>query len=304
MICSWILSPVVTIIKTLVTVARTIVETVCEWVSSVITVIEDILEEICEFHWWNPLSWFCFWVPKAVEVVKTVWNWVCHNVITTIFDIIEVIVTVIEYIFKWVCWLIDWIVFRWIDYLLCRIGFEPKRCLRVCIKILTDTGGVPAATSAQVDAAVAQAQTILNHCKISIRVTAKTFVEKTEFLDSTSCGFDGMFTSFFQWFSWNTCRCCNMVTVYFVRSMTNAGGCSYPGSDFVIVANDRPPVGMGNTLVQELGHLCDLWAHSSDPNNVMTDQPGGTSDQITEHQCCIIRTSRFVGACPKRHKRG
>ena len=300
MICSWILSPVVTVIKTLVTVARTIVETVCEWVSSVITVVENILREVCEFRWWNPLSWFCFWVPAVVTVVKTVWDWVCHNVITTIFDIIEVIVTIVEYILKWVCWLVDWIVFRWIDYLLCRIGFEPKRCLHVCIKILTDAKSTPAATSAQVDAAVAQAQSILSNCNIDIRVTTKTFVEKAEFLDSTSCGFGGMFSSFYQWFSWNTCRCCNIVTVYFVRSMTNAGGCAYPGSDFVIVANDRSPAGMGNTMVQEIGHLCDLWAHSSDPNNVMTDQPGGTSDQITEHQCCIIRSSRFVGACPKR----
>lgn len=299
MFCTWLLSPVITIIKKLVEVLRIIVETVCEWVSSVITVIEDVLTQVCKLKWWNPLSWVCFWVPKALEVLKTVWDWVCHNVFSTIIDIIEVIVTIIEYISKWVCWLIDWIVFRWIDYLLCRIGFEPKRCLRVCIKILTNSNGTPAATFAEVDGAVAQAQTVLSNCNIDIVVMEKIFVEKPEFMTTTSCGFGGMFTSFFKWFSWNTCRCCNMITVYFVRSMTNAGGCAYPGTDFVIVANDRPPVGMGNTLVQESGHLCDLWGHSSDPNNVMTDQPGGTSDQITEHQCCIIRTSRFVGACFK-----
>ena len=298
-ICSWILSPVITIIKKLVEVIRTIVETVCEWVSSVISVVQTILEEICEFHWWNPLSWFCFWVPKVVEVLKTVWDWVCHNVISTIVDIIEVIVTIVEYILKWVCWLIDWIIFRWIDYVLCKIGFEPRRCLRICIKILTDARGIPAATFTEVDLAVAQAQTILNRCNIDIIVTEKVFVEKPEFMNSTSCGFWGMFTSFFEWFSWNTCRCCNMMTVYFVQSMTNAGGCAYPGSDFIIVTH-RSTTSMGNTMVQEAGHLCDLWAHSSDPNNVMTDQPGGTSDQITDNQCCIIRTSRFIGACPKR----
>ena len=51
-------------------------------------------------------------------------------------------------------------------------------------------------------------------------------------------------------------------------------------------------------MVQEVGHLCDLWAHSSDPNNVMTDQGGGTADQITPNQCCMISTSRFVSATP------
>ena len=56
--------------------------------------------------------------------------------------------------------------------------------------------------------------------------------------------------------------------------------------------------GDGTVVVQEIGHLCDLWSHSSDPNNVMTDQPGGTHDQITDLQCCMIRTSRFVRAMP------
>jgi hypothetical protein len=50
--------------------------------------------------------------------------------------------------------------------------------------------------------------------------------------------------------------------------------------------------------VQEIGHLADLWSHSSDPNNVMTDQPGGTADQITTFQCCMLRTSRFSSALP------
>ena len=33
-------------------------------------------------------------------------------------------------------------------------------------------------------------------------------------------------------------------------------------------------------------------------DNVMTDQPGGTHDQITRWQCCMIRTSRFVTIVP------
>lgn len=33
---------------------------------------------------------------------------------------------------------------------------------------------------------------------------------------------------------------------------------------------------VGNLETQ--GHLGDLWAHSSHPNNVMTDQPGCTAD--------------------------
>lgn len=297
-VCSWVISPIITLIKTLVNVARIIVETVCEWVSSVIKTIKTIVSTVCSWLPW-PLNKVCDLVTTIIEVFETVWDWICHEVFRIVFEIIEWIIVIIEYILKWVCWLIDWIAFRWIDYLLCRWGFEPKRCLRLCIKILTDARGTPAATTAEVDAAIAQAQIVLDHCHIEIVVQEKVFIEKAEFMTTTTCGPSSMFTSFFKWMSWNTCRCCNTITVYFVRSMTNAGGCAFPGTDFIIVANDRPPVGMGNTLVQESGHLCDLWQHSSDPNNVMTDQPGGTADQITEHQCCIIRSSRFVGACFK-----
>lgn len=304
-LCSWILSPIITIIKTLITVARTIVETVCDWVSSVIHTVKTIVEEVCSWLPW-PINKLCDLVTKVIDVFETIWEWVCHTIIRTIFEVIEYIITYIEYILKWVCWLVDWIAFRWIDYLLCRLGFEPKRCLRICIKILTDARGTPAATSAEVDTATARAQTILGNCNIDIIETERIFVEKTEFLSATRCDFGSMFTSFFKWMNWNTCRCCNMVTVYIVKTMANASGCAFPGTDFIIVARDNgrtnPDAFMGNILVQEAGHLCDLWQHSSDPNNVMTDQSGGTSVQVTEHQCCIIRSSRFVGACLKRRR--
>lgn len=85
-----------------------------------------------------------------------------------------------------------------------------------------------------------------------------------------------MFRRFFTWLSSPAC------------------GCAYPGTDWVTVATN----GDGTVLVQEIGHLCDLWSHSSDPNNVRTDQPGGTHDQITHHQCCRIRTARFTHVLP------
>lgn len=298
MICTWILTPIMIIIRGFVELARTIIETVCEWVSTVIRTVKTIVERICSWLPW-PLDELCNLVTKVIEVFETVWDLVCHEVVRIIFEIIEWIIITIEYILKWICWLIDWILFRWIDYLLCQAGFEPQRCLRICIKVLSDAARVPAATNEEVDAAVAQARLVLSNCNIDVVEQQRTVVQKDEFMTSTTCDTGNMFSAFFRWMSWNTCKCCNTVTVYFVRSMTNAGGCAFPGTDFVIVANDRAAAQMGNTMVQEIGHLCDLWDHSSDPNNVMTDQPGGTADQITEHQCCIIRSSRFVRACLK-----
>jgi len=57
-----------------------------------------------------------------------------------------------------------------------------------------------------------------------------------------------------------------------------------------VTVEDTSP---GST-VPGAGPLADLWEHTADPNNVMADQGGGTADQLTPWQCCMIRTSRFA----------
>lgn len=288
MLCISILSPVVTLIRTLLQIARQIVRTVCEWVSSVITVVKTVVEEVCKWLPW-PLDKLCDLVTKVIEVVETVWNWVCHDVIETIFEWVEIIIEYVVYVLKWVCWVIDW-VWRGPELLLCHLGVRPRKFLGVCVKILADEAGNPAIPVADVQGMMRDAAAIFRRCNITMVVCGFEIVVKPEYLSTTTCEFAGMFERFFTWFSANTCGCCSTVTVYFVKDIKDASGCAYPGTDWVTVDED----GDGTVVVQEIGHLCDLWAHSSDPNNVMTDQSGGTHDQITESQCCMIRTSRFV----------
>lgn len=308
MICAAILSPVVVIVRTIIQIVREIVTTICEWVSKVITTVKTVVEEVCEWvetkvcKWlpW-PLDKLCDWVNKLVckivttliEVVETVWEWVCREVIQRIIDWIEIIFEYVIYVLKWVCWVIDWI-FRGPALLLCLLGIEPRRFLGVCVKILADDAGTPAIPLATVQGMLRDAAAIFRRCNIGMVVCSIEIVRKPEFLDSTTCEFSGMFRRFFTWFSANTCGCCSTVTVYFVRDIISASGCAYPGTDWVTVDAG----GDGTVVVQEIGHLADLWSHSSDPNNVMTDQPGGTHDQITRFQCCMIRTSRFAKATP------
>ena len=292
MICAAILSPIVIIVRTLIQVIREVVRTVCEWVSKVITVVKEVVEKVCTWLPW-PLSTLCEWVTKLIEVVETVWEWVCREVIERIIDWIEIIVEYVIYVLKWICWVIDWIV-RGPALLLCSLGIKPRRFLGVCVKILADNAGNPAIPLATVQGMLRDAAAIFGRCNINMVVCSFEIVRKPEFLDSTTCEFSGMFKSFFTWFSANSCGCCTTVTVYFVRDIVDASGCAYPGSDWVTV----DAAGDGTVVVQEIGHLADLWPHSSDPNNVMTDQPGGTHDQITDFQCCMIRTSRFVRALP------
>lgn len=288
MICISVLSPIVVLVRTLIQIAHQIVRTVCEWVSSVISVVKEVVQQVCRWLPW-PLNKLCDWVTTFITVLETVWEWVCHDVIETIFEWIEIFVEYIVYILKWICWLIDWI-WRGPGLLLCHLGIRPRKFLGVCVKILADEAGKPAISVPDALAMLRDAGAIFRRCNITLIVCSVEIVIKPEYLTSTTCAFSGMFRRFFTWFSANTCGCCSTVTVYFVQDIVGAGGCAYPGTDWVTI----PATADGTVIVQEIGHLADLWAHSSDPNNVMTDQGGGTHDQITEAQCCMIRTSRFV----------
>lgn len=306
MICAAVLSPVVVLVRTLIQVVREVVRTICEWVSKVITTIKAVVEKVCEWvkskvckklPW--PLNKLCNWVSnlvcktvtKTLEVVETIWEWVCREVIERIIDWLEIIVEYVVYILKWVCWVIDWII-RGPALLLCLLGIEPRRFLGVCVKVLADNSGNPAIPLATIQQMLRDAAAIFRRCNINMVVCSIEVVRKSEYLDSTTCEFSGMFKRFFTWFSAHECSCCSSVTVYFVRDIVSASGCAYPGTNWVTVDAQ----GDGTVVVQEIGHLADLWQHSSDPNDVMTDQPGGTHDQITRVQCCMIRTSRFVKA--------
>lgn len=287
MICNAILTPIVTIVRTIVAVIRLVVTTVCGWVSSTITTIKTIVEKICKWLPW-PLDKLCDLVTKVIEVVETVWNWVCHEVLERIVDFIEIVTEYVIYILKWVCWAIDWVI-RFPDLVLCWLGIEPRRYITVCVKILTDARGTPAVPVATVEGWLRDSATIFARCNIALVVCGIELVRKPEYLDSTTCEFKGMFSRFFTWFSHNSCGCCSKLTVFIVRDIAKASGCAYPGTDWVTVDAQ----GDGTVIVQEIGHLADLWSHSSDPDNVMTDQPGGTHDQVTANQCCMLRTARF-----------
>jgi hypothetical protein len=291
-LCHAVLTPIVVLVRTLVQTVRDVVRTVCEWVSSTIRTVRTVVERVCSWLPW-PLSEVCNLVTRVIEVVETVWNWVCREVIERVIEWVERIVEYIAYVLRWVCWVVSWVV-RGPALLLCLIGLKQRRFLHVCIRVLTDEDGQPAVDWAKVERDLRQARAILANCNLELVVVGRERVRKPEFLDGTSCEFTGVFSDFFTWFSANECGGCAAVTIYYVRSIPGAIGCAYPGSNWVTVAAG----GDGRTMVQEIGHLADLWSHSSDPNNVMTDQPGGSADQITSFQCCMLWTSRFSTAAP------
>jgi hypothetical protein len=288
-ICHAIITPVTVFLRMFVRVIREIVRTVCDWVSTVIRTVRTVVERVCRWLPW-PLSALCNLVTRVIEVFERVWRWVCRNVLERIVSWIEKIVEYVIYILRWVCWLVSWPT-RVIAILLCRAGIRPVQYVHLCVKVLTDAAGVPAAEWDEVNRDLREASTLFRKCGIQLVVIDRARIEKTEFLTGTTCDFTGLFTEFFTWLSQNECVGCSSVTAYYVRDIQDVAGCSYPGSNWFTV--DRQ--GGGATLVHEIGHLSDL-THTDDRDNIMYGQ--GAGSQITSSQCCLYRTSRFAVSTP------
>jgi hypothetical protein len=103
-------------------------------------------------------------------------------------------------------------------------------------------------------------------------------------------------------FPWGSARSAGSppLTIYFVENLESLAGCAVPGADWIVVDLNTD----GTTLLHEIGHLADLWRHTKDPGNVMTDRPGGTHDRLTRLQAGLIRTCRFATVPGRSRKRG
>lgn len=305
MICHKVLRVIVVLVRTLVRVAREVVRTVCGWITSTITVLREVCENVCSWLPW-PLDKLCELVCKVIEVLETVTKWVCEEVIETIFEWVERVLEWIFFVFEWICWAIDWVLFRWISLLLCRLGFRPRRVIHVCVKVVAEDDGTPAVPLADVVGIMEDADALLDGCEIDLVVIGTDVVVRPDVLEGTTCGIANIFTEWWTWFNRTACQEACTATVFFVRDLDsgdptrNLNGCAIPGDNWVRVDNDAD----GATVVHEIGHLADLWGHTDDPDNIMTNQPGGTGDQITEHQCCMIRSSRYTCVNERRVLRG
>ena len=162
----------------------------------------------------------------------------------------------------------------------------------VCVVIISNENDELAASEADVAARMADAAAILDdQCNIDLVVVSTRVERQPEFFSGTSCEFGGMFSNFFQWFSNNAST--NCITVYVVRTISGASGCSYPGTNWVTIDGTAG----GSVIVQEIGHIADIWPHSDDPDDVMSNG-AGARNQLTHLQCCLLRTSRFSRVTP------
>lgn len=293
-ICYRVVVVIEVVLRVIVEVVRWVTRTVCEWVSTVITTVKEVCNKVC--GWLGPFSFLCDWVCKLVEVVETVWEWVCREVLERIVTLLETFVTYLMYILRWVCFVLE-IPLRLIAFLGCLLGFKGRKFMRVCVVILADGEGNPTISMADAQQAMAGAARIFQQCNIQLLLDSIRIVRQPRFLEGTSCNFGGLFSAFFVWFSQNARPDC--VTVYFVNGIESACGCAYPGANWVTVVvpgSTCPEDKLECVIAQEIGHLADIWPHSDDTNNNVMANPCGPN--FTDTQCCIIRTSRLTTNTP------
>lgn len=289
-VCIAIINEVRLIVETIIAIIQWIVETVCGWVTSTIRTVREVCEEVC--GWLGPFSFLCDWVCKIIEVIETITEWICEKILVGIvIGFIRVVFEYVFYILTWVCWIIDWIP-RAIDLLLCHLGFENQRHIHLCLKILTENRTSMTWTLDEVETLVAETRERLAQCNIHICVLDTEIIETKEHRTGLACGFGSLFTADHHWFRRHECVTSTFipVTVFFVEELKSGKGCSIPGANYVLADRGASHA----TIAHEIGHLADLWKHHSDPNNVMFAPTSDDSTQLTKHQCCMIRTSKYV----------
>lgn len=296
-ICSMIVDTVEWVVRTFIQIVRTVIETICGWVTSIIKTFIEVQRKVCDWLPW-PLDAICNWVTDIVEVITTVVEWICEEVISTILDWIETLITYILYIFHWVCWIID-LPLRGVDLLFCLIGIHIQRTLHVCVKILTDNDGTPATTRDRVDVILRRAAELLRQCQIRLCVDSIEFVRQADLMSGVECGASQFFSRAFPWFEKHACKkpplsTSKPLTLFFVDSMAGANACTISRTSYIVLTDGAN----GASVVHEFGHHADL-THRDDPQNIMFAAASDTKDQLTEWQCCMMRSSEFVSQIDK-----
>jgi hypothetical protein len=189
------------------------------------------------------------------------------------------------YLLGWLIWVLDWIP-RLPKLAVALVGrLRPATVdVRPIVLLMLDRN--PATSLERARRLCADASTLLEPHGLALSWESPTTARWPGGLPR--CSPRALLDSFFRWASARADA--HALTVYLVEDFGELAGCSFPGADWVVLDSKTD----GTTLVHELGHLADLWRHSGDPNNVMTDQAGGSHARLTRFQAAMIRSSRFA----------
>ena len=192
------------------------------------------------------------------------------------------------YLLGWLAWPLDGLLRLPALAREATVGGEP-RSIRVVGAALVRSGAAPDPALERVRRLLDEAGAVLRGIEVEVIVESVAARSWPEDVAPPACGPRALLGRFFPWASARAGEA-PCLTVDVVEDLGPLAGCAVPGADWV-VGDGRTD---GTTVAHELGHLADLWIHHADPDNLMTDRPGGGHARITPAQAAMIRTSRFA----------
>jgi hypothetical protein len=275
-------------------VSRTVSETICEWLPWPLddlcdVIVRVITEVVCALVW----------------VVVTIVSWV----IRIVCEIVQVVLWVIDHVVSFIEWLVNRIV-SLPEMLLCFLGVRPgRKRYRICPLVIANADGVPVVPVATIESQIAAAVRIYEACSISVIASPVTVVTGRPHLAAApGCDFAGYFNE--KRIEYEHLSCCaglleglkcvrfpsglvwprQILKAIWVREIPGtAVGCTLLPESYILVDSAAAI----DTLAHEMGHAGDL-LHDGDPTNLMAPGDVRTGSSLSNTQCCVIRTSRFV----------
>jgi hypothetical protein len=189
------------------------------------------------------------------------------------------------------------------------IGWRPlRRKYRICPLVIADDNGTPVVPLSTIERQIETAKKIYTQCGIEVIALPVTIVTgKAHLANASGCNASGYFGS--DRAEYELLQCCkgifasirclrfpsgllwprHVLKAIWVSKLDSPDrGCYLLPESFVLIAAS----GAVDTLAHEMGHAGDL-LHRDETDNLMAT-PTRIATNLTNWQCCVLRTSRFV----------
>ena len=272
-------------------VTRTITETICSW-------LPWPLDDLCDLVTTVITEVICAIVYVVITIVSWVWRTVCE------------IIGVIDWVVNLVAGALEWLgnrILTFPEWVLCLtgVGFGQKN-YRICPMVIADAEGNPLVPIATIQGHIRAARAVFKKCNVNVIASPIILVTgKSHLAVGPDCDADGFFSQ--HKLEYEHLSCCDgllervnclrfpsgliwprhVLKAIWLSDVPGKGGCYIFPDSFVQIDDS----GSVNILAHEMGHACDL-LHRDEVNNLM--HSSAVNSDLTDFQCCTIRTSRFV----------
>ncbi len=272
-------------------VTRTISETICTW-------LPWPLDDLCDLVTRVITEVICAIVWVVITVVSWVWRTVCE-IIGLIAWVVQLVAGALEWLGNRILTLPEWL------FCLAGVRFGRKN-YRICPMVIADDAGNPLVPIATIQSHIRTATEIFKNCNVNLIASPIVVVTgKSHLAVGPDCGAGGFFSE--HKLEYENLSCCSgllesvkclrfpsgliwprqILKAIWLSDVPGKAGCYIFPDSFVQIDN----TGTLNILAHEMGHACDLM-HRDDESNLM--HSSATNSNLTDFQCCTIRTGRFV----------